>query len=128
MTEPEFRHVLRVRYAETDAGGVAHHSSYVAWLEEARTEWMRSRGRSYAEVEAAGSFLMVAEMRIRYLRPVKYDDELSISVAIKARKRASLDLEYEIHRRGEDQAVARATTLLASTDPDGRVRRLPEGV
>ena len=60
-SEPEFRHQLRVRYAETDAGGVAHHSSYVAWLEEARTEWMRQRGRSYADVEASGFFLSPSE-------------------------------------------------------------------
>lgn len=128
MTEAEFCHVLRVRYAETDAGGVAHHSSYVAWLEEARTEWMRNKGRSYADVEASGIFLMVAEMHVRYLRPAKYDDELSIAVWVKARKRASLHLEYVIHRCGELLPIATATTLLASTDRSGKVRRLPEGV
>jgi acyl-CoA thioester hydrolase len=128
MTEPEFRHQLRVRYVETDAGGVAHHSSYVPWLEEARTEWMRAQGRSYAALEASGFFLMVAEMRLRYLSPVRYDDELEISVSVKVRKRASIDLEYVIRRVGRDDPVATATTLLACTDRAGKVRRLPEGV
>ena len=130
MTEsdPEYRHQLRVRYAETDAGGVAHHSSYVAWLEEARTEWMRGRGRSYADVEASGFFLMVADMHLRYLRPTRYDDELSVSVRVKERRRVSLDLEYEIRRVGEDDPLATATTRLACTDREGKVRRLPEGV
>ena len=127
-SEPEFRHQLRVRYVETDAGGVAHHASYVAWLEEARTEWMRQRGRSYAEVEESGFFLMVAEMHLRYLSPARYDDELSIAVRVKGRKRVSLDLEYEIRRVGEPDPIAIATTLLACTDRDGVVRRLPEGV
>jgi acyl-CoA thioester hydrolase len=128
MTDPDYRHRLRVRYAETDAGRVAHHSSYAAWLEEARTEWMRSRGNSYHSIEAAGCFLMVTEMRCRYLSPVRYDDELEIAVRVTDRKRASLELEYELRRVGEDSLVALATTRLASTDSSGRVRRLPAGM
>jgi acyl-CoA thioester hydrolase len=128
MTEPEYRHRLRVRYAETDAGRVAHHSSYAAWLEEARTEWMRSRGTSYHSIEAQGCFLMVTEMRCRYLSPARYDDELEISVSVKERRRASIELEYGIRRVGDDKLVAMAATRLASTDQDGRVRRWPAGV
>ena len=123
----EFCHRLRVRYAETDVGGVAHHSSYVAWLEEARTEWMRARGKSYRQVEAEGHFLVVAELHIHYLRPVRYDDELAIAVGVAERKRVSLTLDYEL-RAADGALVARAVTRLACTDLTGRVRRLPDGV
>ena len=43
-------HRVRVRYCETDRMAVAHHGSYVAWFEEARTEWMRRLGKSYREI------------------------------------------------------------------------------
>ncbi len=128
MTEPDYRHRLRVRYAETDAGRVAHHGSYAAWLEEARTEWMRSRGHSYHSIEVGGCFLMVTEMRCRYLSPARYDEELEITVRVKERKRASLKLEYELRRVGEESLVAVAMTRLASADRDGRVCRLPGGI
>ncbi len=128
MTEPDYCHRLRVRYAETDAGRVAHHGSYAAWLEEARTEWMRSRGHIYHSIEAGGCFLMVTEMRCRYLSPARYDEELEITVRVKERKRASLELEYELRRVGEESLVAVAMTRLASTDHHGQVCRLPAGI
>ena len=124
--EAPFIHKIRVRYAETDAGGVAHHSSYVVWLEEARTEWMRARGRSYREIEADGQFLMVTALQVKYVSPARYDDELAISVREESRKRASVELVYELVHAASGQRVATAMTRLACTDQDGRVRRLPE--
>src|SRR5205807_7382740 len=44
---------VRVRYAETDQMGVAHHAAYLVWFEAGRTEFIRVRGRSYAQIEAA---------------------------------------------------------------------------
>ena len=45
---------VRVRYAETDQMGVAHHAAYLVWFEAGRTEFIRGRGRSYAQIEAGG--------------------------------------------------------------------------
>jgi acyl-CoA thioesterase FadM len=56
-------------------------------LEEARTEWMRARGRSYRDVEAGGNHLMIAELSIQYLAPCRYDDQLEISVRELGRRR-----------------------------------------
>lgn len=128
MTDPDYTHRLRVRYAETDAGMVAHHSSYAAWLEEARTEWMRARGKTYRQIEVDGYFLMITEMTCRYLTPARYDDELEITLRVGERRRASLEIHYELKRVGEDRLVAKAMTRLASTDREGKVRRLPEGL
>ena len=91
---PEAPHRVRVRYCETDRMGVAHHGSYVAWFEEARTEWLRRRGKSYRQMEEEGSFLQVVDMAIRYLKPTTYDDELLISLRVKERKRVAVTMEY----------------------------------
>ena len=123
-----FRHRVRVRYCDTDRMSVAHHGSYVAWLEEARTEWMRQRGMSYREVEDSGFFLQVVELRLRYQASARYDDELVVVVRESQRKRASLSHHYELRRVDDDTLVATAETTLACTDQEGRIRRLPPGV
>lgn len=122
------RHRVRVRYCETDCMGVAHHGSYVAWLEEARTEWMRARGMSYREVEEAGYFLQVVSLDLRYKSPARYDEELVVVVWETARKRASITLAYEVLRAGDETLVATGETTLACTDQEGQIRRLPPGV
>lgn len=123
--EPDTPHRLRVRYCETDRMGVAHHGSYVAWFEEARTEWFRSRGRSYRQMEEEGAFLQVVDMKIRYLKPTTYDDELLISLRVKERKKVAITMEYEVRRVDNQDLVATGETRLASVDGDGKLRRLP---
>ena len=67
--EPTHTHRIRVRYCETDRMGLAHHGSYVAWLEEARTEWMRVCGRTYRQMEDDGELLVVVDMQQFFLDP-----------------------------------------------------------
>jgi acyl-CoA thioester hydrolase len=122
------RHKVRVRYSETDCMGVAHHGSYVAWLEEARTEWMRARGKSYQEVEASGFFLQVVSLDLRYKSSARYDEELVVVVSESARKHASITLAYEVLRAGDGTLIATGETTLVCTDKEGQVRRLPPGV
>ena len=70
------RSKIRVRYAETDQMGVAHHSAYVPWLEVARVDWLKAVGLDYAEIERGGIFFPVTELRLRYKQPARFDEEL----------------------------------------------------
>ena len=67
MTSSESRHLVshtfRARYAETDAMGLVHHSSYIIWMEMGRTEFMRAQGFTYRELEEMGILLPVLEVR-----------------------------------------------------------------
>ncbi len=122
-----FRHRLRVRYCETDQMGVAHHGSHVAWFEEARTEWLRARGRTYREMEDAGELLQVVDLVIRYAGTVRYDDVVVIAVWAAERSKVAVRVAYRATR--EDGAlVAEGMTRLACVGRDGKVRRLPAGV
>src|SRR2546423_14981145 len=80
-------HTFRVRYAETDAMGLAHHSSYVIWMEMGRTEFMRAHGFTYRELEAEGVMMPVLELNVRYKQASYYDDELRISTWVEALSR-----------------------------------------
>jgi acyl-CoA thioester hydrolase len=117
---------VRVRYAETDQMGVAHHASYLVWFEAGRTEFIRERGRSYALIEAGGWLLVVVEARCRYLRPARYDDVLIIRTRLAALGPASLEFGYEVIRKADAAVLARGTTVHAAVDRTGRPRRIPE--
>jgi acyl-CoA thioester hydrolase len=121
-------HRVRVRYCETDRMGIAHHGSYVAWFEEARTAWLRARGLSYRQLEDAGSLLQIVSMAVEYLRPVDYEDEVRIQVRVKDRGKAAITLGYEVTRADTGELTTRAETRLACVDRSGRLRRLPPGL
>lgn len=126
-------HFLRVRYAETDQMGVAHHGSYIPWIEEARTEWMRERGMSYRELEERGFALAVTNVSVRYRQSAKYDDRIRIETRITVRNMASVTLGYELYRTDEGAEergplLAQAETRLALLGPEGRPTRIPEGL
>lgn len=123
--EPGAPHRVRVRYCETDRMGVAHHGSYVAWFEEARTEWLRRSGKSYRQMEEEGSFLQVVDLSVRYLKPTTYDDELLITVRVEERAKVTITMAYEVRRADDDALVATGSTRLASVDGSGKLRRLP---
>ena len=118
-------HRIRVRYCETDRMAVAHHGSYVAWLEEARTEWMRQRGKTYRQMEDEGNLLQVVDFICHYHKPVDYDDVVAIAVRVAEPGRAAVTLEYECRRVSDGMVCATARTRLACVGRDGKLRRLP---
>jgi len=120
----EHVHRLRVRYAETDAQQVAHHSAYVVWLEEARIEALRGLGRSYRSLEADGVLMPVVELGITYRRPLSFDDHIEIVTRISAVGRTRLRFDSTV--RCEDEVRAEAQVTVAVVDGGGRLRRLPE--
>lgn len=106
---------LIVRYAETDAQGVVHHSNYLVWLEEARSDFLRQQGLPYSDLEKSGFFVVVTEAAVTYRSPAFYEDRISIATRlVKARGRL-LEFVYLIHN---DEGV-----LLA----EGRTRHLVLG-
>ncbi len=125
------RSTLRVRYCECDPMGVAHHGSYVPWLEMARTELLRTSGVSYADLERAGVFLVVAKLSIAYRRPILYDDVVEVACNVAGGGRVKIDHAYTlavIERNGTPtrEEVGVATTTLACVDGEGKVRALPD--
>jgi acyl-CoA thioester hydrolase len=108
--------------------GVAHHASYLVWFEAARTEFIRSRGRSYAQIEADGWLLVVVEARCRYLRPARYDDVMTVRTRLGAITPATLAFEYEVVRKSDGELLARGTSVHAALDRTGRPRRIPNEI
>ncbi|MDZ7703725.1 MAG: thioesterase family protein [Trueperaceae bacterium] len=115
---------LRVRFAETDQMGIAHHSAYVVWLEAARVEWLRDRGVSYRELEDEGVSLAVSQVSIDYRRSLCFDDEVTIDTTLSVAKSRRFRYDYRL-TRGDD-LIALASTLHTPMDRTGRAIRFPQ--
>lgn len=124
MTATQTGLKLRVRFAETDAMGVAHHSAYVAWLEAARVEWLRERGVLYSDIEASGTNLAVSALSIHYRAGVRFDDEIEIDTTLTEARSRRFRYEYTLIRVSDGSKVAEAETVHTPTDRRGRAVRL----
>ncbi len=115
---------LRVRFAETDQMGIAHHSAYVVWMEAARVEWLRERGMSYREWENEGVSLAVSGIEINYRSSARFDDELVIETKLIEAKSRRFKFAYTI--KCNDTKLAEAYSVHTPTDRTGKAIRLPE--
>lgn len=116
---------VRVRYAETDQMGRAHHMAYVAWFELGRTEMMRVNGLSYAEMERRGVLLPVVRLEIDYLGAAGYEELVSVHTSLAEVKSRRVRFEYTVLAE-DGRRIAEGSTVLVCVGPDGRPRRLPE--
>ena len=107
----EHRTQLRVRYAETDQMGVVWHGHYIAYFEAARTEALRACGGSYRDLEATGTMMPVVEDGLKYIKPARYDDLLTITVRVTEPPGARMKFLYEICNEEGDLLVTGHTTL-----------------
>ncbi|HVW35606.1 MAG TPA: thioesterase family protein [Acidimicrobiia bacterium] len=118
-----FTHRLRVRFCETDAMGVVHHASYLAYLEEARVEYLRALGRPYDRLRAEGTEFPVVEAALRYRRPLRFDDEVDVHVMVGAASGATFQMSYLVGCGGRPSATA--VTVHGVIDGQGRPSRVP---
>jgi acyl-CoA thioester hydrolase len=123
---------LRVRYAETDAMGVVHHSQYVIWFEVGRSSFMRNANLSYADVEKNGHQFRIAEIGARYHAPACYDQVIAVRTWLSELHSRSLTFSYSILRPAvadaAEQVLVTGFTKLICTDRAGQVQRLPAGL
>ena len=106
---------IRVRYAETDQMGYVYYGNYSTYFEVARVELFRTFGISYKEMEEQGVMMPVLEQHIKYIRPAKYDDLLTIKTYLKSKPGVRIKFEYEVFN--EDKTLlTKAETMLVFVD------------
>ena len=85
-----------VQYYETDRMGITHHSNYIRWMEEARTDFLRQLGWPYEKLEEAGIFSPVTALECRYKTATTFAQEIEIAVRVEEFKGAVLKLQYRM--------------------------------
>jgi acyl-CoA thioester hydrolase len=118
----DFVHHIRVRFVETDAMGIVHHSNYLAYFEEGRVAFLQHLGHPYREWRGAGLEAPVLESFVQYRRPLEFDDVLDVHVALGAARGASFQMAYLV--TVADEVRATGVTVHGCT-ADGRPTRLP---
>ncbi len=105
---------VKVRFAETDAQGIAHHASFVVWLEVARVEHLARYAGGYQAIRERGIEALTTEVHVRYHRAVYFDEQLTVRVRSGDVRGARFRYEYRI-LRGEE-LVADGYTQHATVD------------
>src|SRR5690349_14279354 len=115
---------FRVRYAETDAMGIVHHSRYFPWFEMGRTEYMRARGFTYRALEEMGISLAVIEAQCRYRSPARYDDPVLLYSWLSEFSRVRVHFGYAAYHETEGRVLVEASTIHTFVDAAGRPLRI----
>ena len=105
---------VSVRFAETDAQGIAHHASFVVWCEVARIAWLAEFTGGYNAIRARGIEALTTEVHLNYRRGVAFDDRLRIWTRCVDVRGARFRYEYVFERDGE--VVADGWTAHATVD------------
>ena len=110
-----FHHDVRVRFAETDAQGIAHHASYVVWLEEARVAWLDAFAGGYKGIRERGIEALTTGVHLDYKAAAGFDDVIRVWTALRRDQRRTVPLRLRV--------CAAATRPMADGVHDARDRR-----
>ncbi|HAR63973.1 MAG: acyl-CoA thioesterase [Candidatus Margulisiibacteriota bacterium] len=117
---------VKTRYNETDQGGRIYHSHYFVWFDIARTELFSSLGINYAELEAAGIFIVIKKIECDYIRPAHFNQLLTIKINHVKLNKVKLEFYYQVlHGKIE---LAKAYTKLAFIDNKGKLLQIPNKI
>jgi acyl-CoA thioester hydrolase len=115
---------LVVRFAETDAQGIAHHAAYLVWFETTRIEYLRRFRGGYLELREEGIDALTLEVHARYIDAARFDDRLTIHARCGDVRGARFRFEYAVERAGERIADGWTTHACVSVR-DHRPTRVP---
>jgi acyl-CoA thioester hydrolase len=124
-SEPSFQTHVRVRYEETDADGVVYYGNYLTYFEVVRVELLRALGYPITRILSEGIILPVVEARIKYLRPARVDDLLTVAATVDSVGPASFAFDYEITREDGLLLVTGWTRLAVCERDTARACAMP---
>ncbi len=119
-----FVHIIRVRFVETDAMAIVHHSNYFAYFEAARIAYLESKGLPYPRLIEMGYHLPLVSTQVNFRSPARFNDQLDIETTLEPMTGATLTIRY-IARRGAD-TIAEASTTHAFINTSGQAVRPPK--
>ncbi|MEO9069360.1 MAG: tol-pal system-associated acyl-CoA thioesterase [Caldimonas sp.] len=127
MTAP-FRFEMRVYWEDTDAGGIVFYANYLKFFERARSEWLRSLGFEQEVLRSKGGIaFVVTDTSVRYRRPARLDDMISVSVEVRHRGQASLEVVQQAWRARD--LLAEGSIRIGCVDLGTfRPRRIPNDI
>ncbi len=125
---PQTAITFPVRFAETDAMGVVHHSNYVVWFEAARVALMECAGIPYAEVAAGGNHFAVTKLEVEYRSTCRFGDLVKITAVIENVRSRQIKFHYEVHNAADETLLATGSTEHICVDLQNHMAKIPAHV
>lgn len=119
---------VTVRFVETDAMGVVHHSTYVVWFEAGRVAWMEAAQMPYREIAAAGHHFAVTALQADYRTPARFGDPIRIVTWLERLRSRQVAFRYEVRHAQSNELLASGMSRHICVDLDGGVAKIPSGV
>jgi acyl-CoA thioester hydrolase len=114
---------LRVYYEDTDFSGFVYHANFLKFCERARSEMIRQAGVDQNQMFASGQAIVIRHMACDFLKPAKFDDELTVESHMVAAKGARMEMTQRVLRKADVLFEAQVTAAII--DRNGRPLRLP---
>ncbi|MBF0516329.1 MAG: YbgC/FadM family acyl-CoA thioesterase [Nitrospirae bacterium] len=105
---------IRVYYEDTDCGGVVYYGKYLAFLERARTDFMEKRGINILKLMNEGTYFVVVSVEIRYHKPARYSDIITIQTEIEEISPATITFAHKFYLKDTQTKIATAKSRLAT--------------
>ncbi|HEY6167553.1 MAG TPA: thioesterase family protein [Verrucomicrobiae bacterium] len=127
MAAQVFEHQHRVTYAECTVGNHVYYANHLAIMEEARGEFFRALGKTLLGLQDEDTIFPVLECTIKYHRPARYDDVLTVLISIAELKGVRVTFAYAVTNQ-DGERIIEAETRHACTTVGEKPRRLPDGL
>ena len=128
MNTPTVTLDLTVRFAETDAMGIVHHSNYLVWFEAARVAWMDAAGVPYKEVADNGNHFAVTGVQVEYRAPARFGDVVRVTAVVERMRSRQVIFAYTVRNAADAALLATGRTEHISVDLSGRMASLPPAI
>jgi acyl-CoA thioester hydrolase len=127
MTAAWFDYPVRVQPHHTDYAGIVWHGTYVAWMEEARVEYLRSHQVNFADWVAAGIDLPVVDLSLRYRQSLQLGEAALVRARVEPMKGVRIVWQFDIQQQETGTTCVLGSVTLAPVDRQSRrvLRRLP---
>lgn len=116
---------LPVRFAETDAMGLVHHSNYAVWFEAARVAWMDAAGLPYAEFAAGGHHFAVTALQVEFRAPARFGDTVRVGATLDRLRSRHVAFRYAVTNTATGALLASGATEHICVDLSGRTAKIP---
>lgn len=117
---------IRIRYGETDQMGYVYYGRYAEFFEIGRTELIRAAGLTYRDMEAMGILLPVTRMEVKYIKPVGYDELITIRTTLKKMPSAKITFHYEVFSESGELVNEAVCDLVFTSSETRRPVRPPK--
>jgi len=116
----------KIYYHDTDCGGVVYYANYLKHLEEARTEFLSSKGIDLKKLAEEGMWFAVAKVEIEYKAPAGYQDTIRIMTAIESSRKTAMQFRQRIFR--DEKLLVEASTVLVCVGKNFRPMVIPDAI